>query len=70
MWAQRAAQRFRAFLHTLSGLSARTDAEGQARRNAVEGEAAQVGLRLEENESKGRPKQQPTRADGNVDQRQ
>ncbi len=53
----RAAQRFRAFLHALNKLTARNDAEGQAQRNAAEGDAAKVGLRLEEQESKGRPKQ-------------
>ena len=67
MWAQQAAERFRAFLHALSGLTTRKDAEGQARRNAVEGEAAEVGLRLEEKESKGRPEQKPPGADNNVD---
>ncbi len=57
MWTQRAAGTFRAFLHSLNKLSTRSDAAGKAQRNAVEGEAAQVGLRLEEQESKGRPKQ-------------
>lgn len=66
MWAQQAAERFRAFLHALGGLSTRKDAEGQARRNAVEGEAAQVGLRLEEHENKGRPKRTSPGADNNV----
>jgi hypothetical protein len=70
MWAQQAAERFRAFLHALGGLTTRKDPEGQARRNAAEGEAAQVGLRLEENESKGRPKRTHAGADNNVDQTQ
>lgn len=70
MWTQQAARRFRAFLHALSGLDRRKDAEGQAQRNAMEGEAAQVGLRLEEKESKGRPKQKPPRTDNNIDQAQ
>jgi hypothetical protein len=65
MWADQAAQRFRAFLHALSKLTARTDAEGQARRNAAEGDAAEAGLRLEEKESKGRPKQSSTGTDDN-----
>jgi len=60
MWAERAAQRFRAFLRSLNQLATRKDAEGQAQRNAVEGEAAKVGLELEEELSKGRPKQEHT----------
>ena len=62
MWAQQAAERFRTFLHALNRLTTRKDAGTQARRNTVEGEAAQVGLRLEENESKGRPKRTGTGA--------
>lgn len=67
MWAEQAARKFRAFLHALSELTARQDAQGQAQRNAVEGEAARVGLELEKHESKGRPKQKRASADDNVD---
>ncbi len=60
----RAAQRSRAFLRSLNKLTTRNDVEGQARRNTAEGETAQMGPRLEEQQSKGRPKQ--NHAEGNV----
>lgn len=60
MWAEQAARRFRAFLHSLNQLAGRKDAPGKATRNTVEGQAAEVGLRLEDQESKGRPKSPDT----------
>ena len=56
MWTEHAAQRFRTLLKSLNQLATRKDAAGQARRSAVEGEAAKIGLELEEQLSKGRPK--------------
>lgn len=57
MWQNQTAQKFRAFLHSLNKLTTRTDPHSQERRRALEGEAAHVGLKLQEDESKGRPKQ-------------
>jgi hypothetical protein len=67
MWAEQAAQKFRAFLYSLNKLATRKDSYGQAQRKTAEGEAAQVGLDLEERESKGRPKQQPIGKGDTVD---
>lgn len=49
-------RRFRAFLDAINRLMTRHDTPGEDRRHELEGEAAQVGLRLEEKESKGQPK--------------
>jgi hypothetical protein len=65
MWAEQAARKFRALLQSLNKLTTQKGTRGHARRNAVEGEAAQIGVELEEHESKGRPKHKHT--DDNVD---
>jgi hypothetical protein len=59
MWAEQAARKFRAFLYSVNRLTTRKDPQAQARRNTLEGEAAKVGLELEERESKGPPKHTP-----------
>lgn len=56
-------RRFRAFLHAINRLMTRHDAPSEERRQALEGEAAQVGLELEETESKGHPEHERTTSD-------
>ena len=55
MSERRAVEKFRSFLHAINKLMTRDDESSEDRRHTLDGEAAQVGLVLEDEESKGQP---------------